>query len=289
MQANNLEVVIMAAGMGSRFGGLKQIDGMGPSGEFLMDYAIYDAYRAGVRAFCLVVRENFRQQLVELMNSKWKNFSDMKFRFVCQELNEVPEKFTPNQERTKPWGTAHVLYVLRRSLTTPFVIMNADDFYGRAGIGSLLSFLRETSDQHALVGYPLKKTLSPYGPVTRGVCEVRDDLVMDIDEVSKIYADDPRDSFASMNLWGFQPSIFPFVADEFEKFLETGFVSTTSEYQIPQMVSNLLRAKKIQVRCIPTDSPWFGVTYQEDKEQVQKKIQNLIASGEYPNNLFAGV
>lgn len=281
----NLKVVIMAAGMGSRFGGLKQIDGMGPSDEFLMDYAIYDAYQAGVKDIVLVVRDSFKPEIEKLMLSRWGERKDLKFSFVCQETNDLPEGFT-SVIREKPWGTAHVLYVLRKHLGTPFLIMNADDFYGRDAIGSLISFMKQASNNHAMVSYPLKETLSPNGPVTRGVCEISGQNLKAIDEVPKIFPDDKREAFVSMNLWGFSPSIFAYVEEYFEKFLEQKIDDPKAEYQIPQVINDLLKSDRIQVRAIPTSSPWFGVTYKEDKESVQNKIKSLIDQGVYPSNLF---
>lgn len=282
---SNIQVVIMAAGMGSRFGGLKQIDGMGPSDEFLMDYAIYDAYKAGVREICLVVRESFRPEIEKLMADRWAQRKDLKFKFICQELTDLPQGFD-KVEREKPWGTAHVLYVLRKYLNAPFAIMNADDFYGRDAIQSMVSFLSKSENQHALVSYPLKETLSPNGPVTRGVCVIEGNQLKSIDEVPKIFPDDKREAFVSMNLWGFSPSIFPAIEEYFKKFLDKNIQDPKAEYQIPQVINDLLKTNQIRVEAIPTSSPWFGVTYKEDKESVQNKIKSLVNKGIYPESLF---
>jgi dTDP-glucose pyrophosphorylase len=283
----DLQLVIMAAGMGSRFGSLKQIEGIGPSNEFLMDYAIYDAYQAGLRDIRLVVRESFLKHIQDHMSQSWKGYKDLRIHFVCQELTDLPEKVSLPVERSKPWGTGHVLYVLRKHVEAPFIIINADDFYGREGISTLASFMSGNSDKNALVGYPLQKTLSPYGPVTRGVCDIRNGHLMGIEEVQKIYADDPRTALASMNLWGFSPKIFPLVEERFHRFLAENITNVTAEYQIPQMVNDLLKDGEIEVEVLPTDSDWFGVTYKEDKEQVQAKINALIERGVYPKNLFS--
>lgn len=282
----NLQIVIMAAGLGSRYGGLKQIDEFGPSKEFLMDYAIYDAYQAGLRRVCVVVRESFKNEIQTLMESKWKSYKDLAFDFVCQETMDIPAEFAEGNEREKPWGTAHVLYVLRKQLNTPFIIMNADDFYGRAAIQNLTSFMREHEGQHALVSYRLQETLSLYGGVTRGICEIKNDKLVAIDEVSNIQPNDPRDVLVSMNLWGFSPNLFSHIEESFKTFLKKNSQEKKTEYQIPQIINDLLLEKKITVSAIPIDSAWFGVTYQEDKVQVQEKINALIAKGVYPKNLF---
>ncbi len=285
----DLKLVIMAAGMGSRFGSLKQMEGLGPSNEFLMDYAIFDAYKAGIRNICLVVRDSFLPQITDRMTSAWKSYSDLKFEFVCQELNDLPEGYKVPEERAKPWGTAHVLYVLRKAVRSPFLIINADDFYGRAGINTMIQFLKQNSDKHALVGYPLKNTLSPHGPVTRGVCEIENGQLVGIDEVEKIFFDDPRQVLASMNLWGFSPSIFNLIEKSFDSFLDKNIENPKAEYQIPQIINDLLKAKKVEVAALSADSPWFGVTYKEDKEAVQNKLNALIESNEYPKSLFTRV
>lgn len=283
----DLQLVIMAAGMGSRYGGLKQIDAFGPGEAFLMDYAIYDAYQLGVRRVCVVVRESFLPQIRQILADKWGARKDLAFHFVCQDLNDLPEGFKPPLDREKPWGTAHVLYALRHSVKTPFLIINADDFYGRPGIERLVSFLKHNPGQHALSGYPLAKTLSPHGPVTRGLCQVDGDELVKIEEVTGIRPGDPRQAIASMNLWGFDPSIFPLVETAFTGFLQRQIMNEKSEYLIPTLVNDLLQSGAIKVRALPVDSPWFGVTHREDKSIVQNKIARLIAEGTYPENLFA--
>ena len=282
-----LKLVIMAAGMGSRFGSLKQMEGLGPSNEFLMDYAIYDAYQAGVRDICLVVRESFLTAIRDRMTSVWKAYSDLKFEFVCQEVSDLPEGYKVPAERAKPWGTAHVLYVLRKQIKSPFLIINADDFYGRAGIQTMVNFLKQNPQKNALVGYPLKNTLSPHGPVTRGVCDIKNNQLVGIDEVEKIFFDDPRQVLASMNLWGFTPSIFSLIEKSFDTFLDKNIENPKAEYQIPQIINDLLKSQKIEVTALSTDSEWFGVTYKEDKEAVQGKLNALIEKRVYPKSLFA--
>jgi len=284
---SNLQVVIMAAGLGSRYGGLKQIDEFGPSQEYLMDYAIYDAHKAGIRQVCVIVRDNFKQEIAQIMSKKWGAYKDLKFNFISQETTDLPPAFKGQIEREKPWGTAHILFVLRDKLKTPFVIMNADDFYGREAIQSLAKFLIEKPNENALVSYELQKTLSLHGAVTRGLCEIKNDQLVAIDEVSGIEPGDKRTAFASMNLWGFSPSAFAHVEELFVRFLEKNAVAPKAEYQIPTMVNDLLSEKRIRVAAIPTTSDWFGVTYKEDKELVKTKLNALIARGVYPKNLFA--
>jgi NDP-sugar pyrophosphorylase family protein len=281
----NLEIVIMAAGMGSRFGGLKQMDGMGPSGEFLMDYAFYDAYQAGVRHFTLVVRESFKSDIETLMKEKWAKYPDITFKFICQEMDHLPKGFSSDRE--KPWGTTHVLYCLKDHVKHPFLVMNADDYYGKEAITQLVEFLKSNPNQHAMIGYPLQKTLSKFGPVTRGVCETEGNIIKSIEEVQKIEPDDKRDNTVSMNLWGFSPSFFELVDENFTKFLKDNIDDPKSEYQIPELVNDLLAENKVKIELIKTNSPWFGVTYKEDKPQVQQKFQKLVDDGVYPRGLFA--
>lgn len=282
----DLQLVIMAAGMGSRYGGLKQIDEFGPGRAFLMDYAIYDAYRLGVRKVTLVVRDHFLDQIRNLLQSKWSQYSDLKFNFVCQDGADLPAGFKKPEAREKPWGTSHVLFSLRHTVKGPFMIMNADDFYGRAGIRDLTAFMLKNPGQQALAAYPLQQTLSPHGPVTRGVCEITGGKLVSIDEVSKIFPDDPRKSYVSMNLWGFTDEIFALNEKALAAFLTANSGSLTAEYQIPHMINDLLKSRAVMVTAVPVDSPWFGVTHREDKEIVQAKIAALVHDHVYPENLF---
>jgi dTDP-glucose pyrophosphorylase len=284
---SNLQVVIMAAGLGSRYGGLKQIDEFGPAQEYLMDYAIYDAHKAGINQDCVIVRDHFKAEIQQIMAKKWQAYKDLQFNFVSQETTDLPVPFRGKIQREKPWGTAHILFVLRNILKTPFVIMNADDFYGREAIQSLSEFLVRKPGEHALVSYELQKTLSLHGAVTRGICEIKNDKLVSIDEVSGIEPGDQRHAFASMNLWGFSPQAFSHVEELFVRFLEKNADSPKAEYQIPTMVNDLLQEKRIEITAIPTKSDWFGVTYKEDKDLVKNKIASLVERGVYPENLFA--
>lgn len=283
----NLQIVIMAAGLGSRYGGLKQIDEFGPSREFLMDYAIYDAYQVGVRQITVIVRDSFIKEIKELLYGKWSNYKDLQFNFVCQETSDLPAEFKGKTEREKPWGTAHILYVLKDKIKTPFIIMNADDFYGREAVQGLIAFMNENPEKHALMSYSLQKTLSPFGSVTRGVCEIKDGELIAIDEQSGILPTDTRQSFVSMNLWGFAPSVFKLVDESFKAFLSKNILEPKTEYQIPQMMNDFLQAKKIKITALDNNSEWFGVTHREDKEPTQKKIDALVKAGVYPQSLFA--
>jgi dTDP-glucose pyrophosphorylase len=282
----NIQVVIMAAGLGSRYGGLKQIDEFGPSREFLMDYAIYDAYQLGIRQICVVVRESFLAEIKDLLQTKWHEYEDLKFDFVCQETSDIPVEFQGQEQREKPWGTAHVLFILRNKIKTPFIIMNADDFYGRVAMKSLVDFLTANPDKQALASYRLQKTLSPFGPVTRGICEIKEGQLVAIDEVSGILSTDTRNGFASMNLWGFSPKLFSLVEESFLNFLKVNIKEPRVEYQIPQMINDFLKEEKIKVAALPVESDWFGVTHKDDKEPVQGKINDLVQKGTYPQNLF---
>lgn len=281
----NLKLVIMAAGMGSRFGSLKQIDEIGPSGEFIMDYAVYDAYLSGVREVCVVVRSSFKEQIEIVINSRWEKYTDLKFTFICQEIADIPAG-SDFKGRLKPWGTAHVLYTLRNTLTKPFIIMNADDFYGREAIQNLVKFMNTHQRSNALMAYPLKSTLSLFGPVTRGLCNIEDEKLKAIDEVGEIHHGDLRQELVSMNLWGFSEQIFPPIIEEFEKFIVEKSTDAKAEYQIPQVINDLLKRSKLEIHCLQTNSQWCGVTYKEDKVDVQNKITQFISDKSYPENLF---
>lgn len=282
-----LKLVIMAAGLGSRYGGLKQIDSFGPSGEFLMDYAIYDAYKCGVRHICLIIRDYFKTDIESLMVAKWRAYKDLKFEFVSQETADLPAEFIGKSRREKPWGTAHILFVLKDKIKTPFIIMNADDFYGRDAIGSLANFLVKNHACHALISYQLQHTLSPHGAVTRGICEIHNGRLLAIDEVSGIAPNDSRQSLVSMNLWGFSPQLFNPAEELLKSFLAQYIDNPKIEYPIPTLINDLLKLRRIEVNAIPTNAEWFGVTYQEDKVPVQKKINSLIEKKIYPENLFS--
>jgi len=283
---NNLTLVIMAAGMGSRYGGTKQIDGVGPNNETLMDYSIYDSYQCGIRHVILVIRQDFEEHIKVEMQEKWKDYSELTFTFVNQEINHLPPQFTTPEDRTKPWGTTHVLYILQNFIDSPFIILNADDFYGSQAFQSLCQFF-ESHQSHALVSYPLGQTLSPYGGVTRGLCRKKDGKLTEISETENITPGMMDDSLpVSMNMWGFLPSIFKDIQSDFSNFLTTSISDPKKERLIPQTIQTLLKNNKISITLLESGMEWFGMTYQRDKEDVKEKLLSLIARGDYPKNIF---
>ena len=297
---NKPTLLILAAGMGSRYGGLKQMDPVGPSGETVLDYSIFDALRAGFGRVVFVIRRDIEQPFRDLIGAKWE--SRIPCGYAFQELADVPEGFEVPAARAKPWGTAHAIRAGRREIAGPFAAINADDFYGAASFRALASHL--TAERHAsghcMVAFRLGQTLSEHGSVSRGVCLCGEDrLLTGIREYTKITRradgslwDEPEggatarlagDEPVSMNCWGFLPSVFGELNTAFEEFLRgAGGSSPKAEFTIPSVVDGLIRSGRGTVKVLDTASRWFGVTYREDKETVQESIRALVALGEYP-------
>lgn len=297
-------LLILAAGMGSRYGKLKQMDSFGPQGETIMDYSIYDAIQAGFGKVVFIVRDAFREEFEQFCRQKWQDKIDMVF--VSQELNVLPSSSNFNPERTKPWGTAHAVWVARDVIHEPFGVINADDYYGTASFHQLSDFLKKGHDDdfrtYAVVAYYLRNTLSDHGTVNRGICSVTPEgYLKDVKECTKIkrasdglikYPQDdrmevlPEDTLVSMNMWGFLPSYFSFCEQELRRFIKRSGQELTSEFYIPTLIDQLIKGGHLHVEVIDTESDWFGVTYQEDKPFVMEKIASLIQSGVYPDNLY---
>lgn len=294
---------VLAAGMGSRYGGLKQLDGLGPNGETIMDYSIYDALRGGFGKVVFVIRKSFDKEFREKIISKYEKHIPVEV--VYQELDDLPEGFTLHPDRVKPWGTNHAVLMGKDVIKEPFAVINADDFYGRDSFATLADFLKtlEGKENHyCMVGYRLKNTLSESGAVARGVCEVDDkDFLKSVVERTHIervdgvikYKDSENywyelgeDVPVSMNMWGFTPDYFEHSEKYFVKFLEGNQHNHKAEYFIPLMVDHLIVNHTADVKVLDTTSKWFGVTYAEDRPSVVQKIQDLIDKGEYPNKLF---
>ena len=295
-------LLILAAGMGSRFGGLKQVEPAGPNGEAIIDYSIYDAIKAGFGKVVFIIRESFAEAFKEKFDKKLKG--KIQVEFVFQELDNLPKGFNLPEGREKPWGTAHAILVAKNVIKEPFCALNADDFYGFNAYKVMADFLTSSDDdsEFSMVGYHLKNTLSDFGSVSRGICDVdRNGNLKKIvettkilkrkDEIVSIEEDGKEKSLtgneiASMNIWGFKPSVFEVLEKKFIDFLKTEIQKPKSEMYIPSVVFEMIQEKRTSVKVLEANSPWFGVTYKEDKPFVVEKIGSLIAQGDYPEKLF---
>lgn len=297
-------LLILAAGMGSRYGKLKQMDAFGPNGETIIDYSLYDAIKAGFGKVVFVIREFFKDDFIQYFENKLEGRIEVEF--VTQELHKIPAGTEYLSEREKPWGTAHAVWVGKDVINEPFGVINADDYYGVDSFHQLAKFLNESHENnkndYAVIGYYLRNTLSEHGTVNRGVCTVDpDNNLIEIKECVKIKRDEnciikypdnddykvlSENTLVSMNMWGFLPSYFDYCTASFSKFLEAHGDKPTSEYYIPTLIDELIKSNTLNVKVIDTESDWFGVTYQEDKPFVMEKIQDLIAQGVYPSKLW---
>ena len=296
-------LLVLAAGMGSRYGSLKQMDGVGPNGEAIIDYSVYDAIRAGFGKVVFVIRHSFAQDFCEVFNAE-RFGGRIEVEYVFQELDKLPEGFTLPSERQKPWGTNHAVMMAAEVIDTPFAVINADDFYGRdayAVIGSYLKDLTGSVGKYCMVGYEVSKTLSENGTVSRGVCTVdAEGNLQGMVERTKIErvdgtivfhdngGDEPlaENTPVSMNLFGFTPDYFRHSQSYFKEFLAANISNLKSEFFIPLMVNKVISEGTATMRVLKTTSNWFGVTYKEDKPQLVAKIEELIEAGVYPRNLW---
>lgn len=294
---------VLAAGMGSRYGGLKQLDGLGPNGETIMDYSIFDAIRGGFGKLVFVIRKDFEKDFREKIISKYKNHIPVEV--VFQDLNDLPAGFTCPEERVKPWGTNHAVLMGKKVIKEPFAVINADDFYGRdsfAVLGKALSEMSGKKNDYCMVGYRVGNTLSESGSVARGVCSTdKDGYLTTVVERTAIERIDGKVSFkdennqlvsiadntpVSMNMWGFTPDYFEYSEEYFAEFLKDNISNLKCEYFIPLMVNKLINDGTARVKVLDTTSKWFGVTYAADRQSVVDKIQALVDAGEYPEKLF---
>jgi len=294
---------VLAAGMGSRYGGLKQLDGLGPNGETIMDYSIYDAIKSGFGKLVFVIRKSFEKEFVEKVASKYDKHIPVEI--VFQDLNDLPEGFTVHPERVKPWGTNHAVLMGKDVIKEPFAVINADDFYGRDAFEKLAGFLNNlngSKNHYCMVGYRLQNTLSESGSVARGVCETDDkgfltsiverthierkDDKIQYKDAENYWYDLPENTPVSMNMWGFTPDYFEYSEKYFIKFLELNQNNLKAEYFIPLMVDHLIMNRTADVKVLDTSSKWFGVTYAEDRDSVVAKLQTLADNGEYPTPLW---
>lgn len=294
---------VLAAGMGSRYGGLKQLDGLGPNGETIMDYSIYDAVRAGFGKVVFVIRHSFEQDFREKVVNKYEKV--IPIEVVFQEIDYVPEGSSYNKERVKPWGTNHALLMGKDVIKEPFAIINADDFYGKESYEVLAKFLMEKenkTNEYCMVGYRVSNTLSESGSVSRGVCEVdaENNLTSVVERTSierknnKIQFTDENgqeveiseNTPVSMNMWGFTPDYFKYSEEFFKKFLQENGNNLKSEFYIPTLVNELVCNKIASCKVLDTPAKWFGVTYAEDRPQFVEKINDLVEKGVYPKKLW---
>lgn len=294
-------LLILAAGMASRYGSLKQIQQFGPSGETIIDYSIYDAIRAGFGKIVFIIRENFAAEFKEIFEPKLKG--KVETAYVFQNMDAFVGGHAVPADRTKPWGTAHAVLCAKDAINEPFAVINADDFYGRDAFEKMAAFLKNEckADKYSVVGYELGKTISEHGSVSRGVCGVNESgNLSTITERTKIYLDGGRIVYedgdqktelgaktpVSMNFWGFAPSVFPISEKMFDQFLTDNITNPKSEFFIPIVVDQFIAGGMGEVKVIPTSSQWFGVTYKEDAPGVQASLSALVNSGEYPDNLW---
>jgi dTDP-glucose pyrophosphorylase len=295
---------VLAAGMGSRYGGLKQLDGLGTNGETIMDYSIFDAVRGGFGKVVFVIRHSFETDFREKILKKYENIIPVEI--VFQELEYLPEGFQLSKERVKPWGTNHAVMMGKNVIKEPFAVINADDFYGRESfkvLAGYLSALEGKQNEYCMIGYRLGNTLSESGSVARGICGKNVDeylttvvertyIIRDTD--GKIKYKDENDELqtvdenvpVSMNMWGFTPEYFGYSDEQFIDFLKKNQENPKAEFFIPLVVNNLIVDGKARVKVLDTPSKWFGVTYAEDRPSVVAKIKELISKGEYPEKLF---
>lgn len=292
-------LVLLAAGMGSRYGGLKQLDAMGPSGQTMIDYAVDDACRAGFGKVVFVIRKDFDAEFRSQVGDQ--HAGRIEVHYAYQDLHDLPAGQTAPEGRTKPWGTAHAVRAARAYIGEPFAVINADDFYGREAYTQMAAHLsgRADSDQLAasMVGYILKNTLSPHGTVNRGICTIQDGMLQTVEEYTGIGRDEDGqlrgdntagervllqdNAVVSMNFWGFSPALFGALETGFAAFLQGRGSEATSEYYLPSLVDSLIREGAVECPVLQTESPWFGVTYPEDKARVVESIRKLTDAGIY--------
>lgn len=290
MDTNKITLAVMAAGMGSRFGGLKQIEPIGPNGEIIIDYSVYDAKKAGFDKIVFIIKKEIEKEFREMTGKHIEKMIDVDYAF--QELDRVPEGFHVPESRKKPWGTGHAILCARELIKTPFAVINADDYYGSFAYQTMAEHLKSGSDDYAMVGFLLKNTLTENGTVARGICEAENGYLKTITERTKIqdskYTEDgehwiqlSEDSIASMNLWGFDTSIFHYLENGFSQFCKEKGTEEKSEFFLPSVVDQLIQSGEKRVRVLSTPEKWYGVTYRKDMEMVKQAMARLTEEGKY--------
>ncbi len=307
-------LLVLAAGMGSRYGGLKQMDGLGPCGETIIDYSIYDAVQAGFGKVVYIVREYFREQFEQTVKQKYSNVKcidgePLKFQFVTQELDKIPAGYTLNPERQKPWGTAHAVLMAKDVIKEPFAVINGDDYYGKDSFRILGDWLRAhegSKGVYSIVGFELDHTLSEFGKVSRGICYydseqhltgIAEHLNISKEADGKVYGDNSvtgethielvADALCSMNMWGFTPDYFENSEKVFKSFLDANIGELKKEFYIPFAIDNMIKTGEAKTEVLSTSSHWFGVTYKEDRPAVVAKFKELADKGVYPSPLYS--
>tara|TARA_Y100000746_G_C15456805_1_gene429625 strand:+ start:1053 stop:1937 length:885 start_codon:yes stop_codon:yes gene_type:complete len=291
----DLTLLVMAAGMGSRYGGLKQLDPVGPNGETIIDYSVHDAIQAGFNKVVFIVRDEFKSDFEKQITHKYNN--SIAVEFSIQRIDDLPKGYSYPSEREKPWGTGQAVLSAMDIINEPFIVINGDDFYGSESFKLIADYYNNDFVGFCMVAYLLKNTLSDHGGVSRGVCEIDNGYLSSIVETHEIiYSNNTLSSSSdrllngeepvSMNMWGFTPELFIYLNEGFNNFLEQHGKELKSEYLIPSVVNELINAKQETVHVLHSDASWFGVTYKEDKLFVKSQILKLIESGAYPNKLF---
>ncbi len=297
-------LLILAAGMGSRYGGIKQLDGFGPNGETIIDYSLFDAIKSGFGKIVFIIREELRADFEAIFGPKLKG--KIVYDFAIQSVEAyVPSEVLKIVKREKPWGTGHAVLCAKEQTKSPFAVINADDFYGFEGFKVMADFLSTNTDQsqQAMIGYQIKNTLSENGTVSRGICQVdTNNQLIDVVERTKILRDEKGDIVfldnehpeklaektpVSMNFWGFMPAVFNTIEELFDSYAKANYDSPKAEFYIPKVISHLIETQKGSCKVFSNESEWFGVTYPEDKEDVKEAIKKQIAKGNYPSQLWA--
>jgi len=291
----DISLLVMAAGMGSRYGGLKQLDAVGPSGETIIDYSVYDAIQARFNKVVFIIRKDFEDEFKSQITDKYSGKIQVEFAF--QDLHDLPDGFTCPEGRNKPWGTGHAILAAADLIHEPFVAINGDDFYGRESFKVVADYYLSGADDFSMVAFQLDKTLSTFGGVTRGLCTVKEgklDTVIETGELQrkeqgvtsdrniKLDGSEP----VSMNVWGFTPVLFKYLKTMFVEFLNDEGNELKSEYLIPSVVNDLIKSGREDVHVLRSASSWFGITYKDDRPFVMREIQKLVDSGTYPKQLF---
>jgi UTP-glucose-1-phosphate uridylyltransferase len=297
-------LLILAAGIGSRYGGLKQADGVGPSNEAILDYSIYDAIRAGFKKIVFVIRKDIERDMKSIFFDKWSKHAEIDY--VFQELDALPEGYHPPAGREKPWGTGHAIWVAKDKVREPFMVINADDFYGRSSYKLAFDFLSNMENllqsRYCLVGYLLRNTLSDHGHVSRAECEtdeknalksITERLRIEKTPEGPMYEENGKrvpiseDTVVSMNMWGFMPSIFRYLGEDLDLFLKEHSAEMKSEFLLPNVIDRLIKSGLVEIPVQESSEKWFGMTYREDREEVAQKLKSLTDSGLYPTPIWS--
>ena len=291
---NNLSLLVMAAGMGSRYGGLKQLDSFGPKNETIIDYSVYDAIESGFEKIVFIIREEFSEDFKSKISNKFKDRIDVEH--VYQSLDQVPKSFSVPNSRTKPWGTGHAILSAKNAISGPFMAINGDDFYGRQSFQVASNFYQNEENKFCMVSFKLENTLSEFGGVSRGVCASFEKQLVSVEETHNIEKKDGEirsnekifhgDELVSMNMWGFGIQVFDYLEERFKLFLNDYGNEEKSEFLIPIVVSDLIKEGVESVDVLNSNEKWFGVTFPEDKKNVSKSILKLTSDGAYPEKLF---